>query len=169
MTQDYIDEERWCDIYDFPGYKISNWGNLLSEKTNSLIRPTKKGAGYLMVGLMKSGIQHKRSLSLLVANAFVRPPLEAAFNTPIHLDGDRANCHYQNLMWRPRWFSLQYMRQFEDRHTTYDAPISDVETHERFPNSMAAAVTHGLLDSEIVLSMHHNTYVWPTRQMFYKM
>lgn len=169
MTQYDIDEERWRDIFDFPGYKISDWGKVMSEKTNSLITPTKKATGYYMVGLMKSGIQTKRSLPLLVSNAFLSRPPEEAFNTPIHLDGNRANCHWRNLMWRPRWFSLQYMRQFDDGHLTYGMPIADMETGERFPTSMDAAMTHGLLDSEILLSMHHRTYVWPTRQTFYKL
>lgn len=129
------------------------------------IATTKKPNGMLMVGLMQGGVQCKRSLALLVASAFIRKPSES-FDTPIHLNGDRSFNHYLNLMWRPRWFARKYMNQFVDGHLTYIQPIEDVETGERYKNSMDASMINGVLDSEIRLSMLQNTYVWPTGQVF---
>ncbi len=162
MTQ----EERWVEIFDFPGYSVSDWGRVLNIKTGMYLTPSAKRTGFYMIGLMKNAVQHKRSLPLLVAHAFLSKPKHETFDTPIHLDGDRANSHYANLMWRPLWFSRKYMRQFMDRHTTYNAPIEDVETGECYDNSMQASMTNGVLDAEIYMAMMTNNYVWPTGQVF---
>ena len=167
MTQ-IITEERWSDIVDFPGYTVSDWGRVHNARSNLYVTPTKKKTGYLMVGLMKDSVQHKRSLPVLVACEYLPPPKNEVFDTPIHLDGDRSNCHYSNLMWRPLWFARRYMKQFNDNHVTCDKPIEDVETGEQYENSMHAAMVNGVLDNEIVLSMHNNNYVWPTGQIFRK-
>lgn len=158
--------ERWADILEFPGYSISDHGRVLNARTNFFIRPTRNSHQLAIVGLMHNGIQHKRSLPLLVASAFIRKPSNPNFDTPVNLDGDRMNNHYMNLTWRPLWFARNYRKQFSDNHTTFDQPIEDVETREIYDNSMHAAIVNGLLDTEIYLSMLNNTYVWPTGQIF---
>lgn len=161
-------QERVVELLEFPGYSVSDRGYVINNKTGRVLRSTKKKDGYLMVGMMKTGIQQKRSLSLLVAHTFLARPHLDAFDTPIHLDGDKANCRYDNLMWRPLWFARKYMNQFDDGHATYDGPIEDVETHERYSCSMEAAMANGVLDNEIYKSMLNNHYVWPTGQVFRK-
>lgn len=167
MTQE-VNEERWVEIFDFPGYSVSDRGRVINDRTGFCITPTAKPTGYYMVGLMKNGVQRKRSLPLLVACAFLPRPMKDNFDTPIHLDGDRGNSYYANLMWRPLWFSRKYMRQFNDDHHTHPSPIEDVETGEVYDSSMHAAMVNGLLDDELCLSMHNNGYVWPTGQVFRK-
>lgn len=159
------DEERWSEISNFPSYHVSSRGRVRNADTNFFIATTKKPNGLLMVGLMQAGIQRKRSLALLVANAFVRRPSES-FDTPIHLNGNRAINHYTNLEWRPLWFARKYMRQFVDDHQTYDYPIEDVETAEHYKNSMEASMMNGVIDVEIRMSMMNNHRVWPTGQIF---
>lgn len=159
-------EERWAEISDFPGYVVSDHGRVINDRTGTPITPTRKSYGYYMVGLMRDALQHKRSLPLLVARAFLPPPRNEEFNTPIHLNGDRANSHFLNLAWRPLWFSRKYMRQFDDNHNTFQFPIEDIETGEVYKNSMHASVINGVLDTEIRISMLNNTYVWPTGQIF---
>lgn len=165
MTQE---QERWVEIFEFPGYLVSDRGNVLNTKTGAVLKITKNAHECRMVGLMKDGVQHKRSLALLVARAFIPDPQHEVFDTPIHLDGDRNNIHYQNLMWRPRWFARRYMRQFTDNHPTYAYPIEDVDTGWQYASSMDAAMTHGLLDIDIYEGMMNNVYVWPTHQTFRK-
>lgn len=162
MTQ----QERWVEIVEFPGYAISDHGRVMNKKRGNDITPTKNGHSYIMVGLMKNGIQHKKSLPLLVAQEYLPAPEHEVFDTPIHLDGDKNNCHYTNLMWRPKWFARKYMKQFTDGHTTYPRPIEDVDTGQQYENSMAAAMTHGLLDVDIYMNMMQQIYVWPTHQTF---
>lgn len=157
--------ERWVDVVEFPGYSISDWGRVLYTRTGIYIKATKTSRGSAMVGLMRNGIQYKRSLSLMVASVFV-PRQGEGFDTPINRDGDRFNNHYANLAWRPLWFARKYNQQFTDGHPTCELPVEDVETGEVYENSMHASVFNGVLDFEIFLSMTNNTYVWPTGQIF---
>lgn len=165
MNEPYTSRENWKDINDFPGYSVSDWGNVMNKDTGFHLRPSLNTRGLPMVGLMRNKVQNKRALTVLVARAFVPKP-RAEFDTPINLDGDRMNNYATNIVWRPLWFARKYMKQFIDNHLTYNEPIEDIETGETYKNSMHAATVHGLLDAEIVLSMHNNTYVWPTGQIF---
>jgi hypothetical protein len=160
-----VAEERWSEISDFPGYEVSDWGRVLNSSTGRYIKPTVNTRKLYMVGLMKNAIQHKRSLPLLVARAYVRQP-SPEYDTAVNLNGDRANNHYTNLVWRPLWFAREFAKQFIDDHETVDVPIEDIETGEIYKNSMHASTTLGVLDKHIRLSMMCNTYVWPTGQIF---
>jgi hypothetical protein len=101
----------------------------------------------------------------LVADAYVKNPNPESFDTPINLDGDRKNNHWMNLAWRPMWFARKFMQQFRN-DPVLDKAIEDVETRIQYQNSRYAAMEHGLLEQDIVVSMHNNTYVWPTGQIF---
>lgn len=158
--------ERWDDIVEFPGYSVSDHGRVLNTRTGLYVKPTTNSRRLAIIGLMKNRVQHKRSLALLVANSFVLKPSNTNFDTPVNLDGDRMDNHYSNLMWRPLWFARKYSRQFTDGHATFEYPIEDVETGELYRSSMHAAISNGVLDTEIYLAMINNTYVWPTGQIF---
>ena len=119
-----------------------------------------------MVGPRLDHIQHKRSLTVLVADAFLPPPPNPSFNTPIQLDGDRANNDVENLMWRPRWFAVKYHLQFHRPRRGFIVPIVEIHTGETFPTSWEAAIKYGLLNSEIRDAAMNRTFVWPTYQEF---
>lgn len=162
-------EERWTEIRDFTGYSVSDRGRFMNTERGSILKPTLNSRGIWIVGLMKNGVQHKRSVALLAATAFVpRPshPMFKDFDTPIHLNGDIADNHYTNLTWRPLWFARKYKQQFSDTHQTFEGVIEDVETGITYKDSWSAAVHHGLLDHDICESMRLNTYVFPTGQIF---
>jgi hypothetical protein len=138
-------------------YRNGNSGRILELSKNP--------RGIVYVGMMKDGIQHKRSVALMVAHAFVYTARSITFNTPINLDGDRENNRVDNLLWRPRWFARQYFAQFRGKpHARIPRPIIEVKTEEVYENSWAAALTHGLLDLEIYETVRDKTYVWPTYQ-----
>ena len=160
-----VPEERWSEIRDFPGYFVSDWGRILNQSTGVYLKASPNTRSLYIVGLMRNAVQYKRSLPLLVATEYVRP-MRRDFDTPINLNGERADCHYQNLMWRPLWFARKYTRQFYDDHPTFERPIEDVETGEIYKSSMHAAMVNGLLDVQIYESMVNNTYVPPTGQIF---
>lgn len=159
-------EERWVDLADFPGYALSDWGNVFNIRNQTPVKPHANSRGLAMVGFMLNGVQRKRSLALLVASIFLPAPRSESFDTPINLDGDRMNNRFSNLAWRPLWFARKYGVQFTDGHPTCETPIEDVETGEKYQSSMAASVHNGVLDFDIYLSMINNTYVFPTGQVF---
>lgn len=156
----------WKAIPEFPGYSVSDQGCVRNDDTGRILVATPNQHGVMQVGLMRHRKQYKRGVALLVAKAFLPPPVPEVFNTPINLDGDRSNNDINNLMWRPRWFAVQYHKQFTNGKRGFTKPIMEVNTRERFPTSWQAAVKYGLLDREIMIATLNRTYVWPTYQEF---
>lgn len=158
--------EEWRSIYEFPGYSVSSHGRVRNDDNERIMTLLRNQQGIINVGLSKNKKQYKRSVTLLVANAFLDPPVPASFDTPINLDGDRSNNYVSNLMWRPRWFAAKYHAQFHNGQRGYKVPIEDVATGQRFPTSWEAAIEFGLIDREIFTATENRTYVWPTYQIF---
>lgn len=158
--------EEWAPIRDFPRYLVSDHGQVMHEDLERLINPRMNQYGGVYVGLMRYGVQHARSLPLLVAHAFLDRGLDN-FDTPINLNGDRFDCHVENIMWRPRAFARRYNQQFKERYPgAYDEPVRCLDTGERFPDTLRAACRYGLLESDVVASITYMTYAWPTYQQF---
>jgi hypothetical protein len=157
---------EWAPIEDFPGYYVSHDGRVCRSDTGYVMSLTRNQQGVIMVGLSRDGRQYKRGVALLVAKAFLEPPALETFTTPIHLDGDLSNNRAENLMWRPRWFSMKYHAQFHNDIRGFRGPIIEIHTQEKFPNSWAAAKKYGLLDRDIYLATLNRTYVFPTFQEF---
>jgi len=157
--------QEWRAIREFPGYSVSDEGLVRNDDTDRLMARCVNQFDIVHVGLSKLGVQYKRSVPILVANAFIKKPRES-FTTPINLDGDRWNNRASNILWRPRWFARKYFQQFAFEPAGIRRPIVEVNTGEEFPNSWAAALKYGLLDLEILDAAVNRTYVWPTYQMF---
>jgi len=164
--------EEWQVVQGFSCYSVSTLGRVRSDieykngNSGRIISQSTNQRGVAYVGLMKNGIQHKRSVALMVAHAFIRTARPLTFNTPINLDGDRLNNCVENLLWRPLWFARKYFCQFHEPHARIPRPIVEVKSELVYENSWAAALTHGLLDEEIFEAMRDKTYVWPTFQQF---
>jgi hypothetical protein len=157
-------------ITEFPNYSVSDTGFVRNEDTGYVMTGLRNQRGIVHVGLTRDRVLFKRSVSRLVAEAFIAIPAidtDGTFDTPINLDGDRSNNHVDNLMWRPRWFAMKYRAQFEGkRKISLNRPIELIETKEVYSNSWHAATTLGLLDYEILMSIVKNTYVWPLYRCF---
>jgi hypothetical protein len=164
MTLD--DVEEFKTINDFPNYEISSWGRVFKKgKAEELIQsPTLRAD--LTVGLMKYGIQYRRSVKVLVANAFVDGK-SSMFNTPIQLDGDKFNTRADNIQWRPRGFAWEYSRQFTDiRGWFYEGPVLDVTNNVEYENIFEAAIAHGSLCKDIRAAIPSGTHVFPTGEKY---
>lgn len=159
--------EVWRAVGEFPGYSVSNKGRVRNDETGYILSLLVNQRGIVNVSMNKNRIQHKRSLTLLVAEAFVPlHPLES-FDTPINLDGDRRNNHASNLMWRPRWFATEYFKQFLNPVPHLRQPLEDVRTGDIYKDSWEVATTWGLLDRDVYIRTLGRTYVWPTYQTFH--
>lgn len=154
--------ERWRDIPDFPRYSISDRGRVRNVDTGRDMMVALNQRGIVYVGLMKNGQQYKRSVALLVAKSYLHIPIHESFDSVIHLDGDRENCSYGNLMWRPHHFTINYMRQF--RHgPLLRGPLYCPETDELFDHSRAMAEQYGMLERDIISAMVNGWMIWPTK------
>jgi len=161
-------QEEWqsLDTLGYPGYIISNMGEVRNEKNGHVLKLSTNQFGVVRVGLMKRDENRQKTLSLtrLVAQMFVtgRGP---TFNTPINLNGDRTDNRAENLMWRPRWFAVKYFAQFKDK-PLLAVEICDVETLWEYNNSREAAVKNGLLEKDVMKSVVDNDPCFPTWQRF---
>lgn len=159
--------EQWKKLKSFPGYSVSDWGNVRNDRSGRMMSISLNQQGIPIVGLQRDREQHKRSVTVLVAHTWLSDPINHSFDTPINLDGDKTNNHVENLMWRPRWFAVNYQRQFrEEKRQGFTVPIRDIRTHKVYKDAMTAAKTFGLLADEITKAIINRTYVFPTYQEF---
>lgn len=155
-------QEEWLPIDGFDEYVLSNYGTVRNELTGRTMTRSPVQYGMLTVAMMRGGVQIRRSIGTLVAQHFLPAPEREDFNTPIHLDGDRANCRVDNLMWRPRWFAINF--HLERRHGPFDGWSRDIrllETGEVFDTLKHPAEKYGLLEREIHRSLTNGTIVYP--------
>ena len=154
--------ETWKSIYSFPDYSVSNHGRVLKETTGRILSVCTNTHGIRYVGMTRGKRQYRRALGLLVASHYLDIP-EEPYDTPTHMNGDRADCRAVNLMWRPRWFTNKYHAQFSGQEPmSFSVPVVCEETGEVFVNSMAAAVKYGVLDRAIRVAYLNRQPVWPT-------
>jgi len=168
--------EEWREVPGFPGYSVSSEGLVRNDARDTILARVVNNQNVTYVSLVRNGIQQKRALGLLVAQAFLEPHVNPFFNTPIYLDGNRLNTAASNLMWRPKWFAMRFHKQFEHRAPAGmrpDIPVEELETRERFSDVWGVVMTFGLIWSEVYTAAVNYTYhsspyacVWPTGQQF---
>lgn len=158
--------QDWREIIGFSGYSVSDAGTVRNDDTGRIMRTYLNSRGIETVGIMYRGVQHKRSVAVLVADAFIRTARSLQFNTPINLDGDRTNNQVSNLVWRPLWFARKYHQQFQVGPRGLFCPIQNMQTEEVFDSTWDAATFNGLLEQELVMSILNRTYVFPLYQTF---
>jgi len=158
--------ETWKQIPDFPRYSVSDLGRVRNDDTDRIMKLSMNNYGVLTVGMMYCGTQFRRSVPLLVAEAFV-PGGTEVFDTPVCLDGDQFNVRANNLAWRPRWFAVKYKRQFvEPYYAPINRPVRNVKTGEEFPDSLECAKWYGVLEEDLCQAIEYRTFVWPSFQTF---
>lgn len=159
--------EEWRVIPAFPKYEIGSDGSVKTIKTGRLLHASLTQSGHAKVNLVKNGETYTRNVNHLVAKAFVTDPPRPDFISVIHLDGNKLNCSATNLLWRPRYFAIKYHLQFDTPNFKTSAiPIVDIRTGEKYESIQHAVTKHGLLFTDILIAVHHITYVWPTYQEF---
>ena len=87
--------ELWKDIEGFDGYQISTWGNVRHHGKS--IKPYYNHKGYLKASLYKNGVNHKKRINRLVAQAFIPNPNN--YPQVNHKDGNKENNSVTNLEW----------------------------------------------------------------------
>lgn len=155
--------EEWSVVPDFPEYAVSTLGRVQRLATGRMMRIGHNQRGIPIVGMVRNAVQHKRSVPIMVAQAFLPPPMQESFDSVIHLNGDRDDCTAGNLMWRPHWFVIAYHRQFRYPSLRFNCRIYCPQTEEFFNNSYEMAVKYGLLERQIVEANVNGHMIWPTK------
>ena len=154
-------KEEWREVEGFPNYLISSHGNLYNMKRRLILATGVNQQGIATVSLSRNGVQHMRSISILVANAFVEK-LIPAFNTPINLDGDRLNNVVENLAWRSRPFAIRFHRQFS-YGSFYEILVDTelIETGEKFEDLRQPCMQYGMIYTHVIRSYVNGEPVFP--------
>lgn len=89
---------NWRDIPDYPGYRVSSQGTILSLKSNKLLKPLTSRSGHQHVFLYDGhGRSDKIRIHRAVLLVFVGPcPQNCECR---HLDGNPENNTIENLKW----------------------------------------------------------------------
>ena len=141
--------EIWKPVEGFPQYLVSPEGHIRNTERDAPVKTRQNLQGIRMVNLMRDTKQYTRSVALIVAQAYLRPPPSPAYNSVIYLDGDKGNCEARNLMYRPRWYAVKYHQMFREEPLKVSVIIE--ETGEIFGTLREACVKYGLIE--------HYTYV----------
>lgn len=163
-------QEEWAVLDEFPSYAVSTFGQVANIHRDSLLSLGHNTQGITMVKLMdEDHRQVTRSVALLVAQTFIEQRREL-FNSPIHLDGDRRNCRWDNLMWRPRWFAVMFHRQFkEPRFYHPELKLGIKGTDETFHGWKDPCIKYGILYKSVIDSYHSGDSVFPTGHVFVRL
>lgn len=163
-----IDLSKTKPIEGFEDYAISMSGDVINSNTGLLRKRSLTQAGSVKITLFKNGNPHTKSLSLLVAKAWLYNDHDPEiFDTPIHLDNDTTNVHVDNLAWRPRWFAVKYQRQYWNEEFRYaKTRVVDTQTNLVYENLVDPCQKYGLLYMDIIRSCTRGDNVFPTWKVF---
>ncbi|WNM72557.1 HNH endonuclease [Gordonia phage Artorias] len=153
--------EIWTPLREFPNYVINSEGILKQVDTGSIKTNRVNNYGDLVVNLYREGRPYTRKVSLLVAQAYLGDPRNEAFNSVIHLNGDKTDCNAINLSWRPRWFVVAYNQMFENNPINVSVRIK--QTGEIFGTLRDACVKYGMVEKAAYLCAQEGTSVFPTK------
>lgn len=162
--------EEWKDLahLGFSRYSVSTEGDVRNDESMHILRQSYNQAGLLKVGLLHDLRDRQTSIgvALLVASQFL-PGRTENFNTPININGHRADNRVRNLAWRPLWFAREYHRQFLKKTYFLKRPIREVLIEDRdFANYHEAVVAYGILAKDIHMDIFNRTGVFPGGHRF---
>lgn len=153
-------QDLWLEVA--PGYSINQEGWVRNDETDKLLKRSFFENGEPAVSFRISGRLVRKQVTTLMAATWMAPHEYARFDTPMHLDGDRQNCHVDNLMFRPRWFVRRYHREcLENQFPQWDRPFKIVEWDQTFQTPWECARRHGFLQGDIMLAVMNQGFLFP--------
>lgn len=162
------EHERWRTLLDFPSYEVSSFGNLYNSRRRRMMRISYTRRGHAKITLTDQlGVRHTRSVALLVADAFVKPPNHLCDHVMV-LSGESADVRASNLVWRPRGFTRRYFIQIHAHQPLNykNIPVRNVQTGQEYSCVIDLGIQEGLLFDDIWRSMHTGNLVFPTHNSF---
>ena len=109
-----LKNEIWKIIYS--NYKISNFGNVWTMKSNRLLSPYVNSSGYLCIKFSIDGVRKTSTIHKLVGTNFVPNCGENLIIN--HKDGNKLNNYFTNLEWVT--YSENNKHSIKNKMTKYD-------------------------------------------------
>ena len=168
----------WKECSVCNSYLVSTEGEVKHKKTNKILKPKIDKNGYLCVGL-SMGERGKRKMVFihtLVAEAYVPNP----YNNPKvkHLDNNKTNNKYTNLMWMTEQEIIAYSKSHGNKKndkgsTSYNAKLTDLQIlycrtmykpRDKQYSCNALSKQFGVSKSTMFYILHNLTYKLPSSQ-----
>lgn len=139
--------KRWAEIDEFPGYFISDEGQVWSNKTTRLLKLSTDKDGYQIATLYRDGRYKKCKVHRLVVQAFIGGDIE---NLQVnHKDEDPSNNKVENLEICDASYNINYgtrnaqvANKLMKRPPTQNKPVEAVDSEGNvklsFPSLHAA-------------------------------
>lgn len=164
------------DIIDCSNYVVYEDGTIQHITKHRIKKPSANQYGTYFVNLTDDfGKQRSFPVATIVAKAFLEPE-SSNHNTVIFKDGDRSNYHADNLAYRTRSYAIRYNKYFASDAPLQANVLCHIESEDRhgtirrFDTLLQAAVYHGVLPNDIMISMHHERPVYIVEGLtFYKL
>ena len=131
--------EEWKAISDCPNYSVSNIGrvrkNIKGSSRERCMRQFPNKHGYLTLDLYHDGNKRFKSVSRLVALAFLDPDPDPERNEVNHKNGIKSDNRVQNLEWCSRTENVQHSYDTGLRHglageKSGNAKLTDNQVYE---------------------------------------
>ena len=168
LVNDPSHQEQWSELVEFPNYLISDLGRIYNRRRDQYMRTSLTRENHVKITLAdEHGVRHTRSVSRLVAEAFIEPPTTACDQVVI-LDGDYTNVRAQNLVWRPRWFAWKYsvqLKEYQPKHYK-TLHVRNITEGIEYGCIIDAGIAEGLLFSEIWRSTYSGDAIFPHWSVF---
>lgn len=148
-----FENEEWRECVEFPHYFISSHGRVKHHNRTDARKITVNERGFpvILLSSATSPSRYLRQINVLVAQAFLPPPLYDDCTTIWHKDGNLKNCHYTNLMWERRDRVLEWNEMHRRGTPEIDTPaVKNNRTGEIYKDAYDCAIHEGKLESEIV-------------------
>ena len=107
----YLENEEFIRIPDFPDYYISNCGRVYSSKTQRCIGCKNPKTGYMMVSLSKGKRSKTTYIHHLVMKFFGDPRPSSDYEID-HIDRHKDNNNITNLRWLTRQENLENKNEY---------------------------------------------------------
>lgn len=148
--------EEWRPIPGFSYYKVSDQGQIYSELSDHILRPSANNYGHTKILIRDDNSQPcTRSVALLVAQAFVEPP-NSYCDQVIVLDGNLRNVAAYNLAWRTSRHAWLYSNQLKARPPVWylNLKVANINRNIEYDSIVQAGMAEGLLFEEIWKSVN---------------
>ena len=164
----------WKECKICSSYLVSTEGEVKHKKTNKILKPKIDKDGYYCVGL-SMGARGQRKMAFihrLVAEAYVPNP----YNKPNvkHLDNNKSNNKYTNLLWITEQEKLIDSKKIDKGSLSYNAKLTDMEIlycrmvykpRDNQYGASALAEKFGVSKSTMHYILNNTTYTLPSSQV----